>query len=256
MTQRHSLEQETKLETRSPEIIQAGSQHIRISPWKSHDSSALLTPLTAFEPIKSETILAGIEKSRSIGYKTIYTSALIESETVAFVNLGFRLKEQLYVLQRTTAAAETAAREKVRLKKPSETDLTEVANLDKLCFDDFWTMDVNALLEAESATSRSRFRIATSKLAGNHEQIVGYAITGLGNKKGYLQRLAVHPEFQSRGIGQLLVADGLEWLRFWRSNQIFVNTQIKNDKALNFYLKIGFILLHERLNILEYELNS
>lgn len=244
------------METKSPEIIQAGSQHIRISPWKTHDSSALLTPLTAFEPIKSETIQAGIEKSRSTGYKTLYTSALVESETVAFVNLGFRLKEQLHVLERTTAAAETTAKEKVRMKKPSEADLIEVAGLDKLCFDDFWTMDVNALLEAESATSRSRFRVATTKTANQHERIVGYAITGLGNKKGYLQRLAVHPEFQGRGIGQLLVADGLEWLRFWRSNQIFVNTQITNHNALNFYLKMGFTLLHEKLNILQYELNS
>ncbi len=35
-----------------------------------------------------------------------------------------------------------------------------------------------------------------------------------------------------------------------------MNTQTKNERALNFYVKMGFQLLDERLNILEFDLGA
>lgn len=244
------------METRSAEIIQAGTQHIRISPWRAEDRSALITPLNVFERTESEIIESAVSRARELGYVKLFTSALLDNDTPRFVEYGFQLKEQLHILRRNTESPSINYKIRIRSKKPSPTDLDAVVKLDQLCFDSYWTMNKQGLLEAESATSRARFRIAQLKGANGSPEIVGYALTGSGNKKGYLQRLAVHPDFQGHGIGQQLVADGIEWLRFWRVNEMYVNTQIKNENALSFYLKMKFVLLKERLNILEYDVNS
>lgn len=244
------------METRSSEIIQAGTQHIRVSPWRADDRSALLTPLNVFERTEQEIINVAVSRARELGYVKVYTSALLDNDTPGFVEYGFRLKEQLHILQRNTESPSLNYKIKIRTKKPSQSDLDAIVKLDQLCFDSYWTMNKKGLLEAESATSKARFRIAQLKGSSGTPEIVGYVLTGSGNKKGYLQRLAVHPDFQSHGIGQQLVADGIEWLRFWRINEMYVNTQIKNENALSFYLKMKFELVKERLNILEYDVNS
>lgn len=244
------------MNTKPSEIIQSGGQHFRISIWRSGSNAALITPLTAFELLESAAINVGIQKVQELGYQTLYTSALHDHETAGFYKSGFTLKEQLYMLQRPINALSATVEEEIKIKKPTFEELLQVSELDSLCFDDFWTMTREGLLEAENATSRARFRVAVRGGKRTPEVIVGYAITGLGDKRGYLQRLAVHPDHQQQSIGKQLLADSLGWLRFWRANEILVNTQMKNDQALSFYIKTGFILLSERLNILEYKVSS
>ncbi len=190
------------------------------------------------------------------GYRTIYSSALLEHEINGFLKCGFTVKEQLHVLRHSLALT-TSQRDvaSIKIRKPTRPELEQVVRLDKSCFDCFWTMDVVGLREAVEATSRARFRIALIEESGT-ETIAGYAITGLGDKRGYLQRLAVDPDHQGKGIAQQLVQDGFGWLRFWRAREEYVNTQTKNERAFNFYLKMGFTLLPERLNILELSLGT
>ncbi len=181
----------------------------------------------------------------------------MDPETPGFFQCGFTLREQLYVLRHSLAALPKRPLTKgVKIRKPSSSEIAEVVEIDRRCFDSFWTMDRQGLREAIEATTRARFRIAVHHEETRPDRIVGYAITGLGDKKGYLQRLAVEPEFQGKGIAQQLVDDGFEWLRFWRAREEFVNTQTKNERALNFYVKMGFQLLDERLNILEFDLGA
>lgn len=252
-----TLELNITLDTRSSEIIHANGQHFRLSPWRASKNSALITPLTAFEILSKEAVKVGVAKAKDLGYQNIYTSALADNEIAGFLQSGFVLKEQLYVLTHNL----TTLRPKfwlpgLKIRKPSPTDLVQVAQVDERCFDPFWVMNREGLLEAEAATTKSRFRVATMKRQGKDEIIVGYAITGLGNRRGYLQRLAVDPEFQGRHLGLLLVEDGFTWLRFWRAQEVWVNTQTKNERALNFYLMMGFSLRDERLNILEFDLHA
>lgn len=244
------------LNTKPSEIIQAGGQHFRISTWRAGSGAALITPLTAFELLESTAINVGIQKAQEMGYHTIYTSALHDHETAGFYKSGFILKEQLYMLQRPITSLSASVGKEIKLKKPTFEELLAVSELDSLCFDEFWTMNREGLLEAESATSRARFRIAVRSDKRPPEVIVGYAITGLGDKRGYLQRLAVHPDYQQQSIGRHLLADSLGWLRFWRASEILVNTQMRNDRALRFYINTGFTLLSERLNIMEFKVSS
>jgi ribosomal protein S18 acetylase RimI-like enzyme len=79
---------------------------------------------------------------------------------------------------------------------------------------------------------------------------VGYAVTGLTRDIGYLQRLAVDPDTEGRGIGRILVLDGLRWARDNGAEQAVVNTQVGNARALALYESLGFRRLPEGLSVL------
>jgi ribosomal protein S18 acetylase RimI-like enzyme len=38
----------------------------------------------------------------------------------------------------------------------------------------------------------------------------------------------------------MLVVDGLRWLKRWRVDQVVVNTQFENARALGLYERLGF----------------
>ena len=70
--------------------------------------------------------------------------------------------------------------------------------------------------------------------------VIGYAVTGRAGSIAYLQRLAVLPERQRRGIGFALVLDGLVWARRRGATSMLVNTQETNQAAVDLYEHMGF----------------
>jgi ribosomal protein S18 acetylase RimI-like enzyme len=107
--------------------------------------------------------------------------------------------------------------------------------VDRAAFEPFWRFDVEALREARRATPRHRYRVIT-----NADGVQGYAVTGLAGQRGYLQRLAVDPDSEGRGLGRTLVDDSFGWLRRRHATQIMVNTQERNQRALALYRDVGF----------------
>ena len=69
-----------------------------------------------------------------------------------------------------------------------------------------------------------------------------------------MQRLAVAPEVQRRGLGHALLSDGLRWLGSHGAKRVYVNTQEDNDRALALYLRAGFRQLPVGLHVLGREL--
>ena len=110
-----------------------------------------------------------------------------------------------------------------------------VLEVDRRAFAGFWRFDRLALREAKTATPSRRFRVA--KLGG---EIVGYAVTGRAGQRGYLQRLAVDPAAQGRGVGSMLIHDSFDWLRQRGADETLVNTQETNEKALALYERLGY----------------
>ncbi len=109
--------------------------------------------------------------------------------------------------------------------------------VDAASFPRFWQLDEVGLRQAVGATPTARFRIITS---GESGVVAGYAITGRAGREGYVQRLAVRPADQGRGLGRHLALDGLHWLRRRRIRRAIVNTQKGNEAALSFYRHLGF----------------
>jgi len=85
------------------------------------------------------------------------------------------------------------------------------------------------------ATPSVRFRVA--QVDG---RVVGYAIAGRAGRRGYLQRVAVHPDQAGHGLGRALVSDALAWLAGRGAQRAVVNTQEGNAVALALYEALGF----------------
>ena len=106
------------------------------------------------------------------------------------------------------------------------------SQVDRAAFPPFWQFDAHGLDEALRATPRTRFRAAVGPGEGG-AAVVGYAICGRSGSRGFVQRLAVHPDAHRQGIGRGLLLDGLRWMRRRGVRRAVVNTQLGNDAALS-----------------------
>jgi hypothetical protein len=79
-------------------------------------------------------------------------------------------------------------------------------------------------------------------------------VCGRAGHRGYVQRLAVDPSAQGRGVGAGLLIDGLRWLRRWGARDALVNTQEGNARSLRLYQRSGFVLQPEGLAVLHLDL--
>jgi ribosomal protein S18 acetylase RimI-like enzyme len=173
----------------------------------------------------------------------VLTAALSPGETHGFVSCGFTVHRELILLRRVID--EPVPAPKVALRRWRRRDLEPVIALDNAAFDDFWAFDEVALRDAMTATPHRTLRVTRG------QPLEGYALTGLAGTRGYLQRLAVHPNAAGRGLGTALVSDSLRWLRWHGATESFVNTQSDNSRALALYERSGFVAEAEGLVILE-----
>lgn len=181
-------------------------------------------------------VRALLDELRSRGCTAVVTAALAPPEQQPFLAAGFEEHERLHLLRRDVAPL-PARPDGVTLRRARPADHPEVLAVDHLAFPPFWRFDEAALEDALDATPAVRFRVA---LRPGTSAVAGYAVTGRAGGRGYLQRLAVHPECQRRGLGTALVADGLRWLRRWGAREVLVNTQEANAGALALYEALGF----------------
>jgi ribosomal-protein-alanine N-acetyltransferase len=124
--------------------------------------------------------------------------------------------------------------------------VSHAAALDERAFGSVWGNDVDGIAEIRRATPVHRARIVV-----DGRRMAGFAISGAGGDGGYLQRLAVDPAMQRRGIGRALVLDALHWLRRRPIDTAYVNTAVANAPALALYESLGFVRVADHLTIAE-----
>jgi ribosomal-protein-alanine N-acetyltransferase len=81
-------------------------------------------------------------------------------------------------------------------------------------------------------------------------RIVAYEWCEVYEQHAHLTRLAVHPDFQGRGIGAQLLHHAIIEALERGANLITLNTQEKNDRSQALYRRFGFVSTHERLPIM------
>lgn len=223
-------------------VLRWRGERARLGTWRGHDGTAYLTPFPDSPKLSSEFVEHGVRQARERGYRTVVTGALTPAESLGFVDAGFRLHEELHLLEHDLVdipPVEHGTRRARRADRPG------VVAIDSRCFDDFWRLDVEGLEEAVDATPWSRFRVVEVDGA-----LAGYAVSGRAGSRGYLQRLAVDPAFRGHGLGRSLVADGLRWMAARGVQRALVNTHTDNTAALALYEECGFRVLPTRLRIL------
>lgn len=217
------------------DVLRRGHERARVGPWRGDHSVAYLLPIAERPPLTAAMVRHCCAVLVERGYDEVVTGALAPPEQRSFLDAGFAVREELdllghdlHVLPDDGAAP---------LRRGRRRDRNQVLAVDSLAFPQFWRLDANSLDEALAATPAVRFRVALDD--GSH-QIVGYAVSGRAGPRGYIQRLAVAPGAQRRGIGRDLLIDGLRWLRRRGAARAVVNTQVDNERAHTLYLSLGF----------------
>ena len=189
------------------------------------------------------------------GFQGAVTAALAPVEQRAFHDLGFAVVRRLHLLRRKVDVMPAAPT--VRTRRGRKRDHARVLTVDHAAFDPFWQIDGDGLAAALAVTQASRLRVTDAADGPDGGTgVVGYAVCGRTAGHGYVQRLAVHPDHQGRGLGAALLLDGLRWLTRWGAREIMVNTQLGNERSLRLYQHVGFRLVPDGLAVLRLDFGN
>lgn len=233
------------------EPLIVGPARFRVGPWHQDPDVAYLIPLTTAVTLRPDVLTNARDRLRAMGFTRLYTAAVGPAERDAMAKDEFTVYEELHLLRhdlRSPIPDLTDRRSRPRLRRGRRRDHAALLELDSSAFGPFWRLDRDGLREALDATPISRLRVTDDGARS------GYSITGRAGTNGYLQRLAVAPDVESRGLGTALLADSLHWLRRRGVTSVLVNTQMGNHRALDLYERVGFERESERLSVLQRDL--
>jgi ribosomal protein S18 acetylase RimI-like enzyme len=219
---------------------------LRAGPWRGDPALAHLAPLPGQVPAP-RSVAHWVDRLAGQGYRSVLTGALTVAEQEPFRSVGFAEYERLHLLRRELDLLPSAPIG-VKHRRGRARDQRQILRVDGEAFDPFWRLDRTGLVDAQRATPAARLRVVD---AGG---IVGYAVTGRAGPVAYLQRLAVHPDQQRRGVGRTLVIDGLRWGQRRGAMACMVNTQERNVDALRLYEELGFVRQRHGLAVLRLDL--
>lgn len=187
------------------------------------------------------------------GIRAIRTGAMFPAAAGAFTDAGFRAIDTLALLEARLEprSARTPRRRRTETQRLRAAHLPDIAALDRRAFGDPWGNDVRSLNDIADATPRHRGRVVTVRNHDNTQHVAGFALTGQSGTFGYLQRLAVDPDFHRRGIARDLLDDSMRWMQRRGATTAMVNTALDNSAALALYVQAGFQRRAETLTILE-----
>jgi GNAT superfamily N-acetyltransferase len=236
-------------------LLRVGVGHgdrLRFGPWRGDALTAYIAPVSpGLGPISAADVQRCLDAAAAARYRTAITAALPRREQSPFLDVGFAVAERLHLLVHPLddlpALDPTAP-----LRRARRRDRPATLAVDHAAFDSFWRLDDGGLGDALSATNAVHYRVAV----GHQSRLLGYAITGRADHRGYVQRLAVDPVAEGTGVGATLLVDGLRWLRRWGARDALVNTQEGNERSLRLYQRTGFVLQPEGLAVLRYDLSA
>ena len=229
-------------------VLEWGRERLRVGRWRSDSPVAILSPAGDGALPSAPFLQQALSRLAEDGYTSVVTAALSRTEQAPFLAAGFQEQERLRLLSHDLRRLPPLVG--LPLRRALDGDRPAVLAVDEASFSPFWQLDDWSLQEAIEATPPTRYRVALD----GRQQVVGYAIAGRTQRRGYVQRLAVHPTAQGRGLGSALVADGLQWMRRRGVERAVVNTQLGNEAARNLYLRLGFREENEGLAVLRQDL--
>ena len=206
---------------------------LRVRPWPVDPTTAHLVPY-ASRRIQPDALRRVLAELADAGYARVRTAALAPDEQAPFLAAGFSVDEHLHLLAHDLDGVPLPVRPSP-LRRARRRDRPAVLAVDEAAFSPPWRLDLAGLREALVATPSVRFRVAAPD-----GPIVGYAVAGRAGWRGYLQRVAVHPDHVDHGLGRALVGDALQWLERRGARRAVVNTQEGNEAALHLYEALGF----------------
>lgn len=242
-------------------VIWSGATTARARPWPQVPSRAFLLIGGSHNPTlqlpEAPILQTWVDTLSRWGYDSVRTSPLAPVAATALSAVGFNTSQKLTLLERTESDPIIVARplQSVRprfpfLRMPANSMVEAILEIDRAAFGQDWMMDEQTFREALHATHRAR--IFVSHATG---RISGFVIAGITDSYGFIQRLAVHPDFQRRGDASSLVQNSLAWIHSHGCRSTVVNTEVSNAAALSIYEHHGFVPLNYNLSVMERQLS-
>jgi [ribosomal protein S18]-alanine N-acetyltransferase len=129
----------------------------------------------------------------------------------------------------------------VIVRRASAADVPDVTALEERLFGlDAWS----APSVAEELCGERRLALVAVDDA--EEAMAGYAVTLLVGDSVDLQRIAVAPAYQRRGVARALLATAMEEARGAGDEQMLAEVSDRNEGALAFYASEGFVEIDRR----------
>lgn len=240
-------------------ILWSGSTTVRVRPWQNDPGRAFLLISGSHGPdlrLPETPIVEGwLGQLADWGYRSVRTSALSPAPTQVLAGVGFESVQELSLLSAALDPdVDRGSRPAPDIRvvrrfpgRPHSARITEsLLRVDRAAFGDEWCMDADMFDESRTATRRSRLLVA-----GNPDRPDGFLAVGVTGRHSFLQRLAVDPRAQRRGIASRLVVAALRWATDAGCTQSIVNTATSNDAALALYRSFGFHEMDHGLCVME-----
>ena len=114
-----------------------------------------------------------------------------------------------------------------------ERDIPEIGNIERLCFPSPWTSQLFAL-------ELKREGFAYYWIIEFQEKLVGYAGYWKIKNEAHLVTLAIHPSYQRKGLGRMLLSHVLKDVQSKKLKKITLEVRKTNRAAQLLYEKFGF----------------
>ena len=125
----------------------------------------------------------------------------------------------------------------LKLEQLSEKQLSQVLELDRICLGGLWSLSgYQRELNSPNSTILA-LAIATSP---ESQTIVGIGCFWAILEEAHITIIAVHPDYQSQGFGQLLLYSLLKDAVFRKLERATLEVRASNYPALSLYKKFGF----------------
>ena len=242
-------------------VIWSGATTARARPWPEVPSRAALLISGSHSPtvqLPDTSILqTWVDTLSRWGYDSVRTSLLAPVAAAALSTVGFNTSQRLTLLERPDVGAVIVCRplRSVRprfpmSRMPTPSMVEAILRIDRAAFGDEWMMDHETFREALHATRQARIFVSRVD-----DALSGFVIAGITDSYGFIQRLAVHPDFQRQGEASSLVQNSLSWIHSRGCRSTVVNTEVSNAAALSIYEHNGFAPLEYNLSVMERQLS-
>lgn len=209
-------------------------------PWNAEHLEAHLRLVRGGAGFLSDCVARLVD----LGAPSVLSAPLSASARSTWESAGFEPDIDLALLRLSLETDIPAPSHLVH--KVDDTPIDMLLAIDNAAFESFWRFDSTALEEATTATAKADVFVINDGADG----AAGYAIVGYGHAISYLQRVAVHPEWQGHGMGRSLIRTVARSAKRAGSKALLLNTQSENEPAINLYASEGYVLLPESLAVL------
>ena len=122
----------------------------------------------------------------------------------------------------------------------TESDITEIAELEKDCFSEPWSENS---LRDELTNETARFYVLR-----DNENLLGYIGANNICNEVYITNVAVNENSRGKGYGKILVNHLIKQSELEKAFFITLEVRKSNENAIALYEKCGFKLIGERKN--------